>query len=492
MSSVNIINKTAGWNLQHTYGNLPSGFFTYQQPVPVKDPKTVILNEDLSKELGLDFSGFSPQETAQLFSGNQTPEGSQPLAQAYAGHQFGNFTMLGDGRAILMGEQKSPNGNLMDIQLKGSGGTPYSRGGDGRATLKSMLREYLISESMYHLGIPTTRSLAVVESGETVYRERSQSGAILTRIAQSHIRVGTFEYARHFLSLEEQKELTKYTIERHYPKLIAKENPALSLLKAVMEKQAALVVEWMRVGFIHGVMNTDNMSIAGETIDYGPCAFMNTYNPKTVFSSIDVNGRYAYGNQPYITHWNLSVLAGALLPQIHTDQKQAIELAQEALNAFRGIYEEKWLTMMRGKLGLMEFEASDKPIIEDLLALMQQFAADYTNTFVALQTGDFSGEAFFEASAFQEWYLHWVKQVTRNGRTLEEVQQSMSSYNPSFIPRNHLVEEALDNASLNNDYQLFKEIHQLLKTPYNPDPAKLHYQSPPPNGDKGYQTFCGT
>ena len=492
MPSVNFYNKKAGWNLQHTYGKLPADFFTYQQPVPVKDPKTVILNEDLSKELGLDFSDFQPQEIALLFSGNKTPEGSQPLAQAYAGHQFGNFTMLGDGRAILMGEQKSPNGNLVDIQLKGSGRTPYSRGGDGRATLKSMLREYLISESMHHLGIPTTRSLAVVESGETVYRERSQSGAILTRIAQSHIRVGTFEYARHFLSLEEQKQLTKYTIERHYPMLMEEENPALALLKAVMERQAALVVNWMRVGFIHGVMNTDNMSIAGETIDYGPCAFMNTYNPKTVFSSIDVNGRYAYGNQPYITHWNLSVLAGALLPQIHTDQKQAIELAQEALNAFPGMYEEKWLTMMRGKFGLMEKETSDKPIIEDLLALMQQFAVDYTNTFVALQTGDFSGEAFFEASAFQEWYLHWVKQVTRNGRNLEEVQNSMTHYNPSFIPRNHKVEEALDNLSLNNDYQLFKELHQLLKTPYNPDPDKLHYQTPPPNGDKGYQTFCGT
>ncbi|WP_373493301.1 YdiU family protein [Aquiflexum sp.] len=492
MSSVNIINKTAGWNLQHTYGKLPSGFFSYRQPIPVKDPKTVILNEDLCKELGLDFSDFPSQEIAQLFSGNKTPEGSQPLAQAYAGHQFGNLTILGDGRAILIGEQKSSNGSLVDIQLKGSGRTPYSRGGDGRATLKSMLREYLISESMHHLGIPTTRSLAVVESGESVYREKSQSGAILTRTAQSHIRVGTFEYARHFLSLEEQKELTNYTIERHYPILIAEENPALSLLKAVMERQVTLVVEWMRVGFIHGVMNTDNMSIAGETIDYGPCAFMNTYSLKTVFSSIDVNGRYAYGNQPYITHWNLSILAGALLPQIHTEQKQAIELAQEALNSFRGIYQEKWLAMMRGKLGLMETEASDKPIIEDLLALMQQFGADYTNTFAALQTGDFSGEAFFEASAFQEWYLHWMKQVTKNGRSLEEVQTSMAQYNPYFIPRNHLVEEALDNASLNNDYQLFKELNKILKTPYIPDPSKFHFQSPPPNGDTGYQTFCGT
>ncbi|WP_373524506.1 YdiU family protein [Aquiflexum sp.] len=492
MSSVNYFNKTAGWNLQHTYGKLPSGFFTYQQPVPVKNPKTVILNEDLCKELGLDFSDFPPQEIALLFSGNKTPQGSQPLAQAYAGHQFGNLTMLGDGRAILIGEQKSPNGSLVDMQLKGSGRTPYSRGGDGRATLKSMLREYLISESMFHLGIPTTRSLAVIESGETVYREKSQTGAILTRTAQSHIRVGTFEYARHFLTLEEQKELTNYTIGRHYTMLIGEENPALALLKAVMEKQAALVVDWMRVGFIHGVMNTDNMSIAGETIDYGPCAFMNTYNPKTVFSSIDVNGRYAYGNQPYITHWNLSILAGALLPQIHADQKQAIELAQETLNAFQEIYEEKWLTMMRGKLGLIEKEASDKHIIEDLLALMQQFGADYTNTFVALQTGDLSGEAFYEASAFQEWYLHWVKQVTRNGRNLEEVQKSMAQYNPYFIPRNHLVEEALDNASLNNDYQLFKELDQLLKTPYNPDSTKLHFQSPPPNGDAGYRTFCGT
>lgn len=492
MPSLHFINKKAGWNLQHSYGKLPAGFFTYQRPIPVKEPNTVIFNEDLSKALGLDFSDFSSQEIALLFSGNKSLEGSQPLAQAYAGHQFGNFTMLGDGRAILIAEQETPNGTIKDIQLKGSGRTPYSRGGDGRATLKSMLREYLISESMNYLGIPTTRSLAVVESGETVYRERSQSGAILTRIAQSHIRVGTFEYARQFLSLEEQQQLTKYTIERHYPALREEENPALALLQAVLEKQAALVAEWMRVGFIHGVMNTDNMSIAGETIDYGPCAFMNTYNPKTVFSSIDVNGRYAFGNQPYITHWNLSVLAGALLPQIHQDTKEAIALAQEALNAFPGIYEDKWLQMMRGKLGLVGSDAIDKPIIEELLTLMQQFGADYTNTFVALQTGDFSGEALFETSAFQEWYLNWVKQVTGNGRTLEAVLKSMSLSNPFFIPRNHKVEEALDNAAFNNDYQLFKEIHQLLKTPYNPDPDKIHYQSPPPNGDGGYQTFCGT
>lgn len=492
MTSLNFTNKKSGWNLQHSYGQLPAGFFTHQLPVTVKDPNLVIINEELATELGLDLTGIPVQEIAQVVAGNQIPEGSQPLAQAYAGHQFGNFTMLGDGRAILIGEQLTPEGKLVDIQLKGSGRTPYSRGGDGRATLKSMLREYLISESMYHLGIPTTRSLAVVKTGETVYRERSQAGAILTRIAQSHIRVGTFEYARHFLTFEEQKQLTEYTIERHYPDLKEEENPALALLKAVMEKQVALVVEWMRVGFIHGVMNTDNMSIAGETIDYGPCAFMNTYNPKTVFSSIDANGRYAFGNQPYITHWNLSVLAGALLPQIHTEQKQAIDLAQQALNTFPGIYEEKWLNMMRGKLGLVGMEAADKPIIEDLLALMQRFDADYTNTFLAIQSGDFMGEAFYESAEFQEWYLHWMKQVTKNGRSLEEVQNSMSPFNPHFIPRNHKVEEALDNASLNYDYQLFNQFIDLMKNPYHPDPAKQDFQITPADVDAGYQTFCGT
>ena len=320
------------WNFQNSYIELPAKLYKKHLPISVKNPQIIYFNSGLAKELGLEIISKNEATAAEYFSGNKIPEGAAPIAQAYAGHQFGHFTMLGDGRAILLGEQITPKNVRYDIQLKGSGRTPYSRQGDGNATLSSILREYIISESMHHLGIPTTRSLAVTQTGEKVYREQVNNGGVLTRIASSHIRVGTFEYVKHFCSKENLEVFTKYVIDRHYPKISDADNPALELLELVMLKQIDLIVNWMRVGFIHGVMNTDNMSIAGETMDYGPCAFMNTYNPKTVFSSIDKNGRYSFGNQSAIAHWNLAVFANTLLPIISDNKERAIHLAEEKLN----------------------------------------------------------------------------------------------------------------------------------------------------------------
>lgn len=482
----------SGWNLKHTYTSLPEKFYSLKEPVPVKDPEIVLFNKQLAKDLGLNFEEVDDKQLAQLFAGNVFPDGSKPFAQAYAGHQFGNFTMLGDGRAIMLGEQLAPDGKAMDIQFKGSGRTVFSRGGDGRATLKAMLREYLISEAMHGLGISSTRSLAVVTTGEPVYREQVQAGSILTRVAQSHIRVGTFEFTRQYLSEEELKELLNYTIERHYPACRDTENPALEFFNAVMKRQAALIADWIRVGFIHGVMNTDNMSVAGESIDFGPCAFINTYDPKTVFSSIDAQGRYAFGNQPQIAHWNLSCLASALLPLFHTDKEIAITIAQEALNSFPGLYRKEWLGVMRNKLGLMEEESKDKELVEDLLDLMQEFKMDYTNTFIALGTDNLIGDQGMDSPGFQEWYLRWIKRAGSDGQPLEAAQKIMSKHNPHFIPRNHLVEEALENAAT-GDMKLFHTLLDLLREPYTPNTAFSTYQvSPQAEWEENYKTFCGT
>ena len=329
------------WNFQNSYVELPAKLYIKQLPVSVKNPQIIYYNMSLAKELGLEFLSEEKVAVAEYLSGNKIPEGATPISQAYAGHQFGHFTMLGDGRAVLLGEQINQNNQRYDIQLKGSGQTPYSRSGDGRATLSSMLREYIISESIHHLGIPTTRSLAVIQTGEKVYRETVNDGAVLTRIASSHIRVGTFEYVINSCSKEDLEIFIKYVIDRHYPEISDTDNPSLGLLKVVMHKQIDLIVHWIRVGFIHGVMNTDNMSIAGETMDYGPCAFMNTYNPKTVFSSIDINGRYAFGNQSTIAHWNLTVFASTLLPLISKNKEKAIQLANDILNKFHEEYSKK-------------------------------------------------------------------------------------------------------------------------------------------------------
>nr|MBI1229699.1 YdiU family protein [Cytophagales bacterium] len=482
----------SGWALEHTYTSLPEKFFDFQSPVPVKEPQLILLNNTLCNQLGLEFTHVSNEDIAKLFAGNALPEGSRPFAQAYAGHQFGNFTMLGDGRAIMLGEQTTPDGKRFDIQFKGSGRTVFSRGGDGRATLKAMLREYLISEAMYALGIPSTRSLAVVTTGEPVYREQVNAGAIMTRVAQSHIRVGTFEFARQYLTEADLKALLDYTIQRHYSHCAESDNPTLSFFHEVMHRQAALIAQWVRVGFIHGVMNTDNMSIAGETIDYGPCAFMNGYDPRTVFSSIDTQGRYAFGNQAQIAHWNLSVLASALLPLFHTDKETAVSIAQEALNAFPQVYRTQWLIQMRLKLGLTGEREGDRELIEDLLALMQQHSLDYTNTFLALGSQDLTQMEEMKLPEFQAWYLRWVKRAGAEGRSLESALELMAANNPQFIPRNHLVEEALAHA-VQGDLGFFETLLDVLTTPYRPNQAFLHYQTAPQMAwEENYKTFCGT
>ncbi|MEO0475756.1 MAG: YdiU family protein, partial [Planctomycetota bacterium] len=367
--------------LEDSYSALPEAMYTLTDPTPVASPKMVVFNDALADELGLGLSKLSEASLADLFSGNALPKNAKPLAQSYAGHQFGHFTMLGDGRAHLLGEHITPDGSRIDLQLKGSGRTPYSRGGDGRAVLGPMLREYLIAEAMHALGIPTTRSLAVVATGEPVQRETLLPGAILTRVATSHIRVGTFQFAGAMQDRTMLQALLDYTIERHDPDLMEADNKALALLDRVMHRQADLIVHWMRVGFIHGVMNTDNTVLSGETIDYGPCAFMDAYEPATVLSSIDVNGRYAYANQPAIIAWNLARLAEALLPLIHPNADEAVAIAEEKVNGFGDLYRDKWLTMMRSKLGLLGSDGGDYELISELLTWMKSNHADYTNTF---------------------------------------------------------------------------------------------------------------
>ncbi|MCJ8501383.1 protein adenylyltransferase SelO [Desulfatitalea alkaliphila] len=376
-----------GWNFDNSYARLPEAFYVRLNPEAVRMPKMVVFNTVLAQSLGLNPAALEGDEGAAVFAGNRIPEGSEPLAQAYAGHQFGGFTMLGDGRAILLGEQVTPQGDRFDIQYKGSGRTPFSRQGDGRAALGPMLREYIISEALHALGIPTTRSLAVVTTGEQVFRETALPGAVLTRTAASHIRVGTFEYAAARGIPNGVRTLADYTIRRHFPDLAAADNPYLSLLEAVMERQACLVARWLLVGFIHGVMNTDNISLCGETIDYGPCAFMDAYDPNTVFSSIDHNGRYAYGRQPQIAQWNLARFAETLLPLIHDDAQKALSIANEAISGFSDTFRRYWLQGMRAKLGLLNAEAADGALAEELLGCMQRHGADFTNTFRDLTTG---------------------------------------------------------------------------------------------------------
>jgi uncharacterized protein YdiU (UPF0061 family) len=375
---------TIGWHFDNTYSKLSKTFIEDIKPTPVHDPELVILNKQLAKELNLDFSKTKEKDLSLLFSGNSLPNGSTTIAQAYAGHQFGHFTMLGDGRAVLLGEHISNKNNRFDIQFKGSGRTSFSRGGDGRAALGPMLREYIISEAIKSLNIPTTRSLAVVKTGEKVVRENLLDGAILTRVASSHLRVGTFQYIAARQNIEDLNTLVDYTIERHYPQIKYSKTKALDLLNLVMEKQCQLVVDWMRVGFIHGVMNTDNMTISGETIDYGPCAFMDQYHPKTVFSSIDKFGRYAYSNQPPIAKWNLARFAECLIPLIDKNEETAIKIATDVIDNFQNIYEKKWLNMMRDKLGLFGEDKNDRQLIDDLLNWMEKYKIDYTNTFCHL------------------------------------------------------------------------------------------------------------
>jgi uncharacterized protein YdiU (UPF0061 family) len=481
---------TIGWHFDNTYSKLSKTFIEDIKPTPVHDPELVILNEQLAKELNLDFSKTKEKDLSLLFSGNSLPNGSATIAQAYAGHQFGHFTMLGDGRAVLLGEHISNRNNRFDIQFKGSGRTSFSRGGDGRAALGPMLREYIISEAINALNIPTTRSLAVVKTGEKVVRENLLDGAILTRVASSHLRVGTFQYIAAKQNIEYLNTLVDYTIERHYPQIKSSKTKALDLLNLVMEKQCQLVVDWMRVGFIHGVMNTDNMTISGETIDYGPCAFMDQYHPKTVFSSIDKFGRYAYSNQPPITKWNLARFAECLIPLIDKNEEAAIKIATDVIDNFQNIYEKKWLNMMRDKLGLFGEDKNDRKLIDDLLNWMEKHKIDYTNTFCHLMEIKIDDNTYKE-EAFITWFEEWKKRSKLNNSSKEKQIELMKKNNPIVIPRNHKVEEALTDANKGN-LEKFNKLLKVLNNPHSHNQNIIEFQKPSPITDKKYKTFCGT
>ena len=483
---------------EHTYAALPARFYASVEPAKVTDPDVVVFNRALAAELRLD-PDMDTRLAAALFSGNELAEDSTPIAMAYAGHQFGSFVpQLGDGRAILLGEIRDQQGILRDVQLKGSGRTPFSRGGDGRAALGPMLREYLISEAMHALGIPTTRSLAVVTTGEQVYRTDILPGAVLTRVAASHIRVGTFQYFAARGDQEALKELLDYVIARHYPESKDDEVPALAALKAITARQAALIADWMRVGFIHGVMNTDNMALSGETIDYGPCAFMDRYDPNTVFSSIDLGGRYSYTNQPGIAQWNLARLAETLLPLIDADEKKSIEIATAVIEGFTEQFETAFLDHMRKKIGLISAEGGDADLISLLLAAMQKAGADFTLTFSRLSriadnpNDDASLYELFNASADMEgWLKAWRARLMLDPQSPLERAETMRLANPEFIPRNHRVEAALQAATA-GDMSPFHELLGILQRPYERRSEFAEFALPPPQSEPKYKTFCGT
>ncbi len=488
--------ESGGWRLEHTYAQLPSVLHVAVSPTAVQAPRRVVLNEKLAAELGLAVGNDEGARAtwAEFLSGNVLPPGAAPLAQAYAGHQYGHFTTLGDGRAILLGEQITPRAERFDVQLKGSGPTPFSRRGDGRATLGAMLREYVISEAMHALGIPTTRSLAVVATGEEVWRQDgARPGAVLTRVAASHIRVGTFAWVAARRDEAALRALVAYTLQRHFPELVAAENPALALLGGVIERQAQLIAQWMGVGFVHGVMNTDNMALSGETIDYGPCAFMEAYDPATVFSSIDRNGRYAYGNQPHIAQWNIARFAEALLLVLHPQEETAIALANEAIGGFGKSFELHWLAGMRRKLGLFNEEPEDLALVEALLTWMHAAKADFTNTWAELETVGVTEAG--RASEFQEWLVRWQARLARQPQSAEEVQRLRRANCPVVIPRNHRVEEALTAADT-GDLGVMERLLEVLAAPFDHERARAtdaaEYRKPAPGGGAGYRTFCGT
>jgi protein adenylyltransferase len=487
------------FGFQHTYSALPGHFWTRVEPARVAHPQLVAFNSRLARELGLDPDVLEPQ-AASVFSGNDLPEDAQPIAMAYAGHQFGVFVpRLGDGRAILLGELVGRDGIRRDIQLKGAGRTPYSRSGDGRAVLGPMLREYLVSEAMHALGVPTTRSLAVVTTGEAVFRGGALPGAILTRVAASHVRVGTFQYFAARGDQDAIRVLLKYVMERHYPAIGPATVPALALLEEVARRQAALVADWMLIGFIHGVMNTDNMAISGETIDYGPCAFMDAYDPATVFSSIDHGGRYAYANQPAVAQWNLAQLAETLLFLIDPDPDKAVSLATEVIDRFMHQFDTDFLAGMRRKLGLSSHMDGDVALIRRLLAAMQDSHADFTLTFRALTLAadddsrqrDSFLELFNGSPDADAWLRDWHSRVRRDPQTASDRMAAMRSANPAFIPRNHRVEAALDAAN-NGDYSLFHKLFAVLQSPYDDQVDLNEYSRAPLPSERVRETFCGT
>jgi len=504
--------------LQHTYATLAPRFFAEVAPGRVAEPRLVAFNRPLAAELQLD-PDLIEAHAAAMFSGNELPEDAKPIAMAYAGHQFGGFVpRLGDGRAILLGEIRDVNGVLRDIQLKGSGLTPFSRNGDGRAALGPMLREYLISEAMHALGIPTTRSLAVVTTGERVLREEVLPGAVLTRVAASHIRVGTFQYFAARGDQDGVRELLNYVIARHYPEAANDEVPALAVLKAVAERQAALIAKWMLVGFIHGVMNTDNMALSGETIDYGPCAFMDEYNPRTVFSSIDSNGRYAYANQAAIAQWNLARLAETLLPLIHADGDIAVSLATPVIGGFIARFDEHFLRGMRAKIGLASALDGDAERVSRLLLAMHNAGADFTLTFRRLTKVMESAEnearlleLFPESEAMRAWLSEWRQRLQADSRdgdadvAVADADASvgtragdrsraerMRHANPAFIPRNHRVEAALNAASEYGDFEPFRRLLAILQRPFDDQPDAIEFETPPQPSERVLNTFCGT
>ena len=480
-----------GWKLEHTYTELPPLFYAPATPSPGREPHLVVFNRQLAIALGLDPDALSGPEGAAIFAGSALPEGARPIAQAYAGHQFGHFTTLGDGRAILLGEQITADGERFDIQLKGAGRTRFSRGGDGRAALGPMLREYIVSEAMQALGIPTTRSLAVATTGSLVYRETELQGAVLTRVAASHIRVGTMQWAAAHADQGAARALADYTIARHYPELAEFPDRYLALLEAIIARQASLVARWQLVGFIHGVMNTDNMALSGETIDYGPCAFMDAYDPATVFSSIDAGGRYAYGNQPPIAHWNLTRLAEAMLPLFDEDLDRAVERATGVLADFPDRFERHWLDGMRAKLGLFTVEPEDAALVGDLLAWMKRQTADFTNTFRSITAGRLLADSACRDGELDAWHDRLESRRTRQPQTAAEVTALMRRHNPAVIPRNHNVEEALAAATDHHDLSVMHRLVEVLASPYDHDRDLAGFTSAG-GGREPYRTFCGT
>jgi uncharacterized protein YdiU (UPF0061 family) len=485
--------------LQHTYSALPSRFYSRVAPAPAKDPRLVVFNSRLAEELDFD-PAVLEREGAAWFSGNQTPDDADPIALAYAGHQFGNFVpQLGDGRAVLLGERVGRDGVRRDIQLKGSGRTPFSRNGDGRAALGPMLREYLISEAMHALGIPTTRSLAVVTTGEQVIRDDLLPGAVLTRVAASHIRVGTFEYFAARNDREAVSLLLDYVITRHDPQARGADVPALAVLQAVAQRQAALIADWMSVGFIHGVMNTDNVALSGETIDYGPCAFMDSYDTNTVFSSIDHAGRYAYGNQPAIAQWNIARFAETLLPLIDSDMEKAVELATAVVKNFMPDFDARLMKRMRRKIGLASEQEADVELVRALLAAMQSAGADFTLTFRRLarcaeEPADDASllELFVSSPGIADWLRRWRERLASEPQHAAERAANMRGVNPAFIPRNHRVEEALEAASTHGDFGPFHRLLNILEHPYDDQPGLVEFEQPPAPGERVHRTYCGT
>jgi serine/tyrosine/threonine adenylyltransferase len=497
--SAGMMIRMAGWRLEHTYADLPQLFFSPAHPAAVREPRLDVFNRPLAIALGLEPEKLQGPEGAAIFAGNALPDGARPIAQAYAGHQFGHFTVLGDGRAILLGEQITPSGERVDIQLKGAGQTRFSRRGDGRAALGPMLREYIISEAMHALGIPTTRSLAVATTGEPVYRDSALQGAVLTRVAASHIRVGTMQWAAAHDAEGATRALADYTIARHYPELAGAPEPYLALFQAILARQASLIARWQLVGFIHGVMNTDNMALSGETIDYGPCAFMDAYNPGTVFSSIDAGGRYAYANQPAIAQWNLVRLAEAMLPLFDpggasdTDRpwsERAVERATDALDRFPELFDRHMLDGMRSKLGLFTAEDEDQALVNGLLAWMHRRSADFTNTFRTLSGGR-PDTAMSADPEFTAWQQLWHARRARQPQSPAEADALMRRHNPAFIPRNHNVEAALAAATTGHDLSVMERLLDVLASPYDHD-RDLPMFSAPDSSNQPYRTFCGT